>query len=109
MSKKNSVQVLINGKVTTLTGYESEEYLERVASYLNKKQQEIKTAANWRRMTDYMKGTMLALNIADDLYKARERAEGLEDELKSKDRELYDLKQELVDLQLELESLKKKR
>ena len=108
MSKKNSVQVLINGKVTTLTGYESEEYLERVASYL-KKQQEIKTSANWRRMTDYMKGTMLALNIADDLYKARERAEGLEDELKSKDRELYDLKQELVDLQLELESLKKKR
>ena len=37
MPAKNSVQVLIGGKVTRLTGYESEEYLEKVASYLNHK------------------------------------------------------------------------
>ena len=34
MSAKNSVTVVIAGKVTRLSGYESEEYLQRVASYL---------------------------------------------------------------------------
>ena len=37
MSAKNSVTVVIAGKVTRLSGYESEEYLQRVASYLNHK------------------------------------------------------------------------
>ena len=37
MSEKNTVQVLIGGKIMRLSGYESEEYLEKVASYLNHK------------------------------------------------------------------------
>ena len=37
MSAKNNTQVIIAGKIYTLSGYESEEYLQRVASYLNGK------------------------------------------------------------------------
>ena len=37
MNKKNGVEVIINGKRVSLGGYESEEYLQRVASYLNAK------------------------------------------------------------------------
>ena len=37
MSSKNSTKVLIGGKIYTLGGYESEEYLQKVAAYLNNK------------------------------------------------------------------------
>ena len=37
MASKMSTEVLIGGKVYTLSGYESEEYLQKVASFINKK------------------------------------------------------------------------
>ncbi len=37
MPEKTSAEVLIGGKVYTLSGYEGEEYLQRVASYINSK------------------------------------------------------------------------
>ena len=35
MSQKNDIPVVINNKVYTLSGFESEEYLQNVASYIN--------------------------------------------------------------------------
>lgn len=37
MSGKTSAEVIIGGKVYTLSGYEGEEYLQRVATYINNK------------------------------------------------------------------------
>lgn len=37
MSAKTSADVLIGGKIYTLSGYESEDYLQRVAKYINGK------------------------------------------------------------------------
>ena len=37
MSSRTDVEVIIGGKVFTLSGYESEEYLQKVASYINNK------------------------------------------------------------------------
>ena len=37
MSSKNTTEVIIGGKVFTLGGYESEEYLQKIASYINNK------------------------------------------------------------------------
>lgn len=37
MSSKTDTEVIIGGKVFTLCGYESEEYLQKVASYINNK------------------------------------------------------------------------
>ena len=42
MSSKNKTEVLIDGKIYTLSGYESEEYLQRVATYINNKLAELK-------------------------------------------------------------------
>ena len=42
MASKNNTQVIIDGKVYTLSGYESEDYLQKVAGYLNNKITEIK-------------------------------------------------------------------
>ena len=36
-SSKNFTEVLIGGKVFTLSGFESEEYLQKVAAYINNK------------------------------------------------------------------------
>ena len=35
MSAKTSAEVVIDGKVYTLSGYEGEEYLQKVAAYIN--------------------------------------------------------------------------
>ena len=37
MSSKNDTEVIIGGKVIRLSGYESEEYLQKVAAYINGK------------------------------------------------------------------------
>lgn len=37
MSSKNTTEVIIGGKVFTLGGYESEEYLQKIATYINNK------------------------------------------------------------------------
>lgn len=108
MAEKNTVQVLIDGKITRLSGYESEEYLERVASYLNHKIKEFEGLKGYSRMPSDTRGTLLALNVADDYYKAREKAESLEADLEKKDKEIYDLKQELVSLQIRLDNILKK-
>ena len=71
MSSKNTATVVIGGKVIRLTGYESEEYLQRVASYLNHKNSELEEIKGWKRMTSDMKSQLLALNIADDYFKAK--------------------------------------
>ena len=41
MAVKNTTQVLIDGKIITLGGYESPEYLQKVAAYLNQKISEL--------------------------------------------------------------------
>ena len=35
MSAKTNAEVVIGGKVYTLRGFESEEYLQKIASYIN--------------------------------------------------------------------------
>ena len=39
-SSKNYTEVLIGGKVFTLSGFESEDYLQKVSTYLNHKIEE---------------------------------------------------------------------
>ena len=51
MSAKTDAEVIIDGKVFTIVGYESEEYLQKVASYINNKYAEYKKADSFRRLT----------------------------------------------------------
>ena len=91
-------------KVFTLSGYESEEYLQKVASYINNKVNEYNKLEAFRRQPADMQGVLLQLNIADDYFKAKKQISALEDELQSRDKELYDLKHELISAQIRLES-----
>ena len=107
MSAKNTTQVIIGGKIITLCGYESEEYLQRVAAYLNNKISELSEAPGYNRQQVEFKQTLLSLNIADDYFKAKKQAEVFEEDSQLKDEEMYDLKHDLIALQIQNETLKK--
>lgn len=104
MSSKTDTEVIIGGKVFTLSGYESEEYLQRVASYINNKLNEYNKVDSFRRQPMDTQGVLLQLNIADDYFKAKKQVSILEEELQAKEKELYDLKHELISAQIKLES-----
>ena len=107
MSSKTDTEVIIGGKVFTLSGYESEEYLQKVASYINNKVNEYSKLESFRRQPLDTQSVLLELNIADDYFKAKKQISVLEEELQAKEKELYDLKHELISAQIKLENSEK--
>lgn len=105
MSSKTDVEVIIAGKVFTLSGYESQEYLQKVATYLNNKHNEYGKLTNFKRQPIDTQNILMQLNIADDYFKAKKQISLLEDELQRKEKELYDLKHELVSAQMKLDNM----
>ena len=107
MAVKNTAKVIIGGKIITLGGYESEEYFQKVASYINKKMDELSGMPGYSRQPMETKHTLLSLNITDDYFKAKEQAEIFEQDLQQKDQEMYDLKHELISLRMQIEEAQK--
>ena len=106
MAVKNTTQVFIDGKIITLSGYESPEYLQKVASYINQKIGELSQLQGYNRLSVDTKHTLISLNVADDYFKAREQAEMLEEDMEAKDAESYELRSELAETKVRLESMK---
>ncbi len=105
VSSKNSTEVLIGGKVFTLSGFESEEYLQKVSTYLNHKIAECTSMDGYRRQSAENRNVLLALNIADDYFKAKKQGAVLEADVEQKDKEMYDLKHELISTQIRCDNL----
>ena len=103
MSAKTNAEVVIDGKVYTLSGYEEPEYLQKVAAYINSKINEIDGLEGAKTLPANMKSVMIQLNIADDYFKAKNQVEKLERDMELKDRELYDLKHDLISNQIKTE------
>ena len=57
MSEKSSAEVIIGGKVYTLSGYEGEEYLQKVAAYINNKINEFDSMEDYRRFPTVQRST----------------------------------------------------
>ena len=104
MNKKNGVEVIINGKRVSLAGYESEEYLQRVASYLNAKYAELKNTESYRMLDLEMKNMVLQLNLADDYFKLKKQMEEASGDSVAKSSEIFDLKHEVITAQTKLEA-----
>ncbi|MGN0248592.1 MAG: cell division protein ZapA [Acetatifactor sp.] len=107
MSAKTDTEVIIDGKVLTLSGYESEEYLQKVASYLNNRINEYNKVESFKKQSVDRQSILLQLNIADDYFKAKKQVSVLEEELQGKEKELYDLKHEIISAQIKLENTEK--
>ena len=107
MSAKTDTEFIIGGKVLTVSGNESAEYLQKVAAYINSKVNEYAKMDSFKRQSVEKQNMLIQLNIADDYFKAKKQIELLEQDLKAKDNELYDLKHELIATQIKLDNTAK--
>ena len=103
MADMNETQVIIAGKVLTLTGYETAEYTQKVANYINKKMDECRNAVSFRSQNKETQMLLVALNIADDYMKIAEKLIENEQLIKDKDKEIYNLKHDIVTTQSRLD------
>lgn len=107
MVQKNDIKVVINNKVYTLSGQESEEYLQNVATYINGKIAECQSSEAYRRFNAEYQNVLLALNIADDYFKAKDQVNQMLTEDDDKDKQIYDLRHEVIEVQIKYESAQK--
>jgi len=96
MNKYNDIEVIINNKRYTLSGYESEEYLHKVASYINNKHAQFRNKDAFKFLDAELKNILLQINIADDYFKTLDKLEELKKENESKSNEIYDIRHELI-------------
>lgn len=96
MSSKNYIDVIIDGKIYNIGGFESEAYLQKVATYINNMILDFKQNDNYRLQSMDMQRILLEINIANDYFKAKKQADLLENDLELKEKEVYDLKHELI-------------
>lgn len=96
MKKKADVSVIINNKEYIICGYESAEYIEKIASYINKKQHALKCEEGYNTLERDLKSVLLDINIADDYFKAKSQIAELEAERSKTREELFEVKHEAV-------------
>ncbi|MDR1531222.1 MAG: cell division protein ZapA [Clostridiales bacterium] len=109
----NEVEVIIGGEVIRLRGTESEEYIQRVGRYIDKKIQALQKEKKSASINSMLRTLLVAVNIADDLFHETDRADIAEKELKrfmdemgKLQEENYMLKDKLRETQLELTSVR---
>ncbi len=79
MEEKNKVTARIAGSEYVISGYESPEYMQRIALYVDRKIQEI-TRKNHLLSTS-MAAVLSSINMADDIIRLQEQQTKMEDEL----------------------------
>lgn len=77
--EKNSTKVKIAGAEYTITGYETEEYMQKVGIYVDKKMNEIRQKCF--NLDTSMIAVLTAVNIADENLKLYDRIEDLQREI----------------------------
>ena len=107
MAQKNDIKVVINNKVYTLSGQESEDYLQNVETYINGKIAECQSSEAYRRFNAEYQNVLLAFNIADDYFKAKDQVNQMLTEDDDKDKQIYDLRHEVIEVQIKYESAQK--
>ena len=107
MNKYHDIEVIINNKRYTLSGYEGEEYLQKIASYINSKHVEFRNRDAYKFLDSELKNILMQINIADDYYKTRDKIKEIETENESKSNEIFDLKHEVISTQSRLDSAQK--
>ena len=104
MAEKRDIPVVLNDRIYTLSGYENDDYIQSVVNYINTKLAECKTSEQFRRMSKEHQNMLVALNIAEDFFKAKNQADNLTEEDTEKEKQLYDLRHEMIEAQIKHES-----
>lgn len=96
--EKMRTTVKIAGREYSMTSYDTEEYVQRVATYVDRKMSELSLAT---RLPQQQLSVLVALNVADDMLKAHDENNRLK-------RENALLHEQLEALESELEQQKTK-
>lgn len=107
MNTMNDVEVIINNKRYTLSGYESGDYLQKVASYINTKHTEFALMENYKKLDVDMRNILMQINIADDYFKAIDQIREMTEEADVNGNEMFDLKHEVIASHTKLDALQK--
>jgi len=78
----NHIKVVIGGETYELMSADSEEHVQSVANYIDKKIKEIYRKKNTSHINHKLRVLFISLNIADDLFKEKEKNIKLESEVK---------------------------
>ena len=105
MPEKNHVQVMIEGKLMTLIGTETEEYMKSVAKYIDEKNRELRSTVNGKKMNVAMASILTSINVGDDYFKEIMKSEALENKLSITTDELQNAIRELEEAKKEIEQL----
>lgn len=108
MNNRTETEVIINGKQYSLVGYESVEYLQKVASYINSKYAEVRAQKWYKDISADMRSIVLEINLADDYFKMKSKLSEVTDEAEDRDNEIYKLKHDLIAAQGEIQDLQRK-
>ena len=105
MAEKNKVEVKIQGKQYTIVAPEANDYIYRIASYVDKKITEV-SSMNSKLSMD-MAAVLAAINVTDELFKSS----GTEDNLRKQILEYVDeakkYSERIKSLEFEIAELKK--
>jgi len=93
---KNKVEVRIAGSDYTIVGPEPEEYMHKIGLFVDKRITEIMRGNS--RLSTTMSAILTAMNIADEYFKAQEKADLLDMEIQNIREELNKLKEEKLKL-----------
>ncbi|PYG89206.1 cell division protein ZapA [Ruminiclostridium sufflavum DSM 19573] len=103
MTSKNKVVIRIAGNDYTLVGVESDEYMQKIGLYIDKKMNEILFRNN--RLSTSLAAVLTALNVADDFFKCRENEALLDKDKKAMRLELERMRSENTQLKEENSTL----
>ena len=104
---RQGVEVAIGGKVYTLTGDDSEEFLQRIATYINGKISEYNKMDSFRKLSVETQNIYMFINMADDYLKAKQKLDEALADLEKCHKEEYDLKHSLVVTRTKNEALER--
>ena len=76
--EKTRTTVRISGRDYTITGYDSEDYVRRVATYVDRKLKELRAVT---KLPGDDLAVLAAVNVTDDMLKAHDENARLRDEL----------------------------
>ncbi|MBO4627008.1 MAG: cell division protein ZapA [Lachnospiraceae bacterium] len=96
MQKRTEAEVIINGKRYCIAGIEEEEYLQKIATYLNSKYASMKEVKGYKTMDLDMKQALVLINVADDYLKSRQDCANKQSEVEQRETDIFNMKHDML-------------
>lgn len=97
----SKVRIRIAGKDYGIVGSESEEYIQKIGLYVDKKMAEI-TGSGENNLSTVMVSVLASVNIADDYFKERDKANQQRTKMNEMEKKLRELQNKVGTLEQKL-------